>query len=100
MSPEKCRRKAQKVHEFFAEEGERQARASGFVQRVSKVTGWIFAGGMMLACLGNPEASLREIVQVAAKLGVKVSEEGWQQRIGDEAVSFLAGMVAAAVRHF
>lgn len=100
MSREKCRRKGQKVHEFFEEEGGRQARASGFVQRASKVTGRIFAGGMALACLGNPGASLRDMVQVAAKLGVKVSEEGWQQRIGEEAVRFLAGMVAAALRHF
>ena len=100
MSQEKCRRKAQKVHEFFEREGERQGRASRFVQRVSKVSGRIFASGMVLACLGNPEASLRDMVQVAAKLGVTVSEEGWQQRIGEEAVRFLGGMVAAALQHF
>src|SRR5438128_1552296 len=100
MSPETCRRKGQKVHEFFEGEGEWQARASGFVQRTSKVSGRIFAGGMTLACLRNPAASLRDMVQVAGKLGVKVSEEGWQQRIGEEAVTFLAGMVGAALRHF
>jgi hypothetical protein len=100
MSQQECRGKAQKVHEFFEEEAEGQARASGFVQRVSKVTGKIFAVGVVLACIGNPAASLREMVRVAGKLGVTVSEAGWQQRIGAEAVRFLAGMVAAGLRQF
>jgi hypothetical protein len=42
------------------------ARATGFVQRQSKLTGAAFAQALVFGWLANPQASLGELAQAAA----------------------------------
>ena len=70
---------------------------SGFVQRESKVTAARFVQMMVLACLGRVDASLGDMVEVGADLGVEVSAAGLDQRIDGEAVHLLQGVLQALV---
>src|SRR5688500_13972754 len=70
---------------------------TGFVQRVRKWTGALFVQTLVLGWLGNPAASLSELTQVAAKLGVSVSPQGLAQRFGEPAAKLLERVLRAAV---
>jgi hypothetical protein len=100
MSSRKYTQKAQQVREFFSKRAEELGRETGFVQRRSKVTGAIFGWGMTLACLETGEATLGKIVRVSQQLGVSISEAGWQQRISDTAVEFMASLLGKAIEGF
>jgi hypothetical protein len=73
------------------------AREVGFVRRVRKWTGATFVQTLVLGWLGNPAASLSELTQVAAKLGVTVSAQGLTQRFGEQAATLLQRVLAAAI---
>ena len=74
-----------------------EARAVGFVRRVRTWTGALFVQTLVLGWLGNPAASLSELTQVAAKLGVSVSAQGLPQRFNQKAAHLLARVLAAAI---
>ena len=76
---------------------ERLARPSGFCRRRSKLTAALFVQTVVLGRLGNPAASLSELTQVAAKLGVVLSPQGLAQRFTAEAAALLKGALEAAV---
>jgi len=82
------------------EETEDLSRTTGFVQRRSKMTGAQFMKTLVLGWAANPEASLNELVQRSAQLGVAISEAGLQQRINDQAIEFLRAMFTASVGQF
>jgi hypothetical protein len=73
------------------------AREVGFVQRVRKWTGALFVQTLVLGWLGNPAASLSELTQVAAKLGVAVSPQGLAQRFNRKAAMLLERVLTAAI---
>jgi Transposase DDE domain len=73
------------------------ARASGFCRRRSKLTAAVFVQALVLGWLARPEATLGELAQTAAKLGVSVSPQGLDQRFGPEAAELLETVLAAAV---
>ena len=73
------------------------ARSSGFVQRRSLLSAERFVQMVVLACLSEAEASLTDMVAVGDELGVEVSVPGLDQRIDDEAVVLLQGVLQAAV---
>ena len=76
---------------------EEAAREVGFVRRVRRWTGATFVQTLVLGWLGAPAASLGELTQVAAKLGVGVSAQGLAQRFGPEAAALLERVLAAAI---
>jgi hypothetical protein len=73
------------------------ARPTGFCQRASKLTAAVFVQTLVLGWLGNPQASLSELTQVAAKLGATLSPQALAQRFTAEAAALLEGVLAAAV---
>jgi hypothetical protein len=73
------------------------ARASGFCQRRSKLTAAVFVQTLVLGWLGSPAATLSELTQVAAKLGVSVSPQGLTQRFGPAAAALLERVLSAAI---
>jgi hypothetical protein len=98
MSQDKHTRKGEQIQQFLQEEASRWERATGFVQRASKVTGAVFVRGMVLSCLQKPEATLGDMVWLCRVWGVEVSEAGWQQRIGEAAVRLMGVMLGQAVK--
>jgi hypothetical protein len=73
------------------------AREAKFVHRVRKWTGALFAQTLVLGWLGNPSASLSELTQVAAKLGVAVSPQSLAQRFTEQAATLLERVLTAAI---
>lgn len=73
------------------------ARETGFVQRASKLTGAVFVQTTVLGWLNNPDASLGNLTQVAAALGVTISPQGLDQRFTRAAAETLQRVLQAAV---
>ena len=82
-------RQSEKIQELLGAVAREEGRASGFVQRRSKMTAEVFAQTMILGVLENPEATLNDFVQISARLGVAISEPGLHARVNGEAVDFL-----------
>ena len=73
------------------------AHRSNFVQRRSKFTGARFVQSLVFGWLKNPQASLEELTQTTAALGVRVSPQGLDQRFGPKAAATLEQVLNAAV---
>ncbi len=73
------------------------ARDTRFVQRESKLGGAHFVQTLVFTYLANPEATLEELSQTAAALGVAITPAGLTQRFTAEAATFLQEVLGAAV---
>jgi Transposase DDE domain len=74
------------------------ARRTGFVQRQSKMSGALFAQALVFGWLATPHASLENLAQAAAAVGVAISPQGLDQRCTEAAAVFLAALLGAAVQ--
>ena len=63
------------------------ARETGFVQRQSKMGGAGFVQALVFGWMGNPEATLEQLAQSAAAVGVEISPQGLDQRFTSEAAA-------------
>lgn len=95
---------APKIHEVatalqvvFNRIADDAARDSGFVQRQSKLTGDVFVRTLTFGWLHNPQATLEELAQTAADLGVAISPQALDQRFGPRAAACLQQVLDAAV---
>ena len=73
------------------------ARRTNFVQRRSKLTGARFVQSLVFGWLKNPRASLEELTQTTAALGVGITPQGLDQRFGPKAAATLEQVLQAAV---
>jgi hypothetical protein len=90
---------ARALQELFTTTAERLARRSGFVQRRSKLTGALFAQTLVFGWLADPQISLGGLAQqVAAALGLAISAQSLDERLGEAAAVFLEELLAAAVQ--
>src|SRR5690348_275236 len=87
----------QTLQTLFTTTAETLARRSGFVQRTSKLTGALFAQTLVFGWLANPHAALEALAQTAAAVGVGISAQGLDQRLGEAAAAFLDELLRAAV---
>jgi hypothetical protein len=85
------------MQEVFNHVAYEQGRASGFVQRQSKLSGASFVQSLVFSFLANPNATGAELTQTAAALGVTITESGLTQRFTPEAASLLYQVLAAAI---
>jgi hypothetical protein len=88
---------AQTMESVLNDSARALARPSGLVQRASKLSGSLFAKTLTLGWLWKPDASLSELCQVAAGLGLAISPQGLEARFGKRAVAFLEQLLTAAV---
>src|SRR5262245_1030182 len=72
------------------------ARATGFVQRASKLTGAKFVQTMSFGFLANRKATRENLAQTACALGVDISPQGLDKRMGEKAAQCLEQVVEAA----
>lgn len=73
------------------------ARRSGFVRRRSKLSGARFVQSLVFGWLKNPQASLEELTQTTAALGVGITPQGLDQRFGPKAAAALEQVLQEAV---
>lgn len=72
-------------------------RETKFVQRESKLGGAHFTQTLVFTYLANPDATLDELAQTAAALGVAITPEGLTQRFNEQAATLLQRVLAAGV---
>lgn len=73
-------------------------RESGLIQRVRVFTGASFVQMLVLGWLGNPDASLENLAQTAAALGVPITAQGIATRFSPESADCLARVLGAAIQ--
>lgn len=71
------------------------ARATGFVQRQSKLTGALFTQTLVLGFLGKKDASRQELAQTAAALGLSITPQGLDQRLTEAGAATLLEVLDA-----
>jgi hypothetical protein len=89
---------SQTLQTLFTSTADHLARRTGFVQRRSKLTGALFAQALVFGWLANAQASLENLAQAAAAVGVAISAQGLDQRLGEAAAAFLEDLLGAAVQ--
>lgn len=72
-------------------------RASGFVQRRSKLDGAGLAQTLVFGFLANPQATWEELAQTAATCGIAITAQGLDERLGARAAECLRQVLQAAV---
>lgn len=77
--------------------GEQVGRQTGFTQRASKLTGAKFVQATVLGWLNKPAATLEELSQAAAAIGVPISAQGLDQRFTPAAAALLEQVLNAAL---
>jgi hypothetical protein len=75
---------------------EAAARAAGFCQRRSKLSGACFVQTLVFGWWQHPDATLEQLCQTAAVLGVPLSPQGLDQRFGAGAAALLEDRLAVA----
>ena len=90
---------APKIQSFFHQTANQVARATGFVERASKLTGALFLQTLTFGFLNDPEASLSDLVETSHDLDVTITKQGLQTRI-TAAVPFLKEMFQQGLRLF
>jgi hypothetical protein len=75
--------------DVFTAVADQAAQSSGFVSRESKLSGEAFVQTVTFGWLRNPDATLNELAQTAASLGVTITPQGLEQRFGPRAADCL-----------
>jgi hypothetical protein len=74
------------------------ARTSGFIRRQRQVTGAGFVQALVFGFLANPQATLEQLAQSAATVGIPISPQGLDKRCTQAAASCLQQVLEAALQ--
>lgn len=85
------------VQSLFHEKAEQWARATGFVQRSSKITGSAFAQTLVFGFLNQPEASYTDLQQTMELQGIHVSPQAIEERMTAEAAALMGRLLEEMV---
>jgi hypothetical protein len=86
------------IQEVLGAEAEQAAQASGFIKRKRALSGSSFVQSMVFGWLANGDASLSELHQAAANVGVKISPQGLAYRFTREAADCLYQVLQRIVK--
>lgn len=64
-----------------------------FVQRKSKLTGYIFVKTLVFGCIQYPKATLKQLCQIVSDFGVTIKPQGLDQRLNAQAVVLMRQML-------
>ncbi len=73
-------------------------REVGLIQRVRLFTGATFVQTLVFGWLGTPDATLDNLAQTAATLGVRITGQGIADRFSPQSADCLARVLAAAIQ--
>ena len=77
------------MQHVLATVGDTIARGTGFVKRKRKLSGAKFVQTLVFTWLAKPNASLEELTQTAASLGVRITPQALEQRFTPQAAELL-----------
>ncbi len=80
---------SQAMQTVLTDAADELAQASDFIKRQVKVTGSNFCQTLIMGWLGKPEATLEELCQTAAAVGLEISPQGLEQRFTEAAADFM-----------
>jgi hypothetical protein len=86
------------LQDVFTTVADEAARASGFVQRQSKLTGALFVQTLTFSYLSDPDATVDDLTQTAATLGLTITGPGIVQRCTKAASACLYQVLTSAVQ--
>jgi Transposase DDE domain len=85
------------VEAVLWEAAERLARPSGLIQRQGQVSGPNLGQTLVLGWLANAEATLSELTQMGADVGLTISAPGLHERFTQRAATFLQALFEVAI---
>lgn len=85
------------MQDILTDEADKIADETDLVKRQRKFTGTTFAQTVVFGWLSKPDATLDELTQTAAELGIKISPQGLDQRFNETAATFLKGVLESSV---
>jgi hypothetical protein len=85
------------MREILTTTADEAGRATRFVQRTSPLGGATFSQTVVFGFLGHPQASLEELTQTAATLGVEISPQALDHRFTAPAAACLQQVLHAAI---
>ena len=88
---------ATSMQDVLTTEAEAIAAEISLVKRQRKFTGATFAQTLVFGWLANTDATLDELTQTAAALGIKISPQGLDQRFTQSSATFLREVLEASV---
>ena len=88
---------ARAMREILTTTAAEAGRATRFVQRTSPLSGATFSQTLVFGFLGNPQATLEELTQTAATLGVEISPQALDQRFTASAAACLHQVLLTAI---
>jgi hypothetical protein len=88
---------ARAMREILTTTADDAARTTRFVQRTSPLSGATFSQTLVFGFLGNPQATLEELTQTAATLGVEISPQALDQRFTASAAACLEQVLLTAI---
>jgi len=88
---------ARAMREVLTTTADAAAKATQFVHRTSPLGGATFSQTLVFGFLGNPQASLEELAQTAATLGVPITPQALDQRFTPAAAACLEQVLQAAI---
>jgi hypothetical protein len=89
---------ARALHDVFTTVADEAGRASGFVQRPSKFDGPAFVQTLVFTYLSDPQATVDDLAQTAAALGISITGSGIVQRCTEAAATWLQTVLGKAVQ--
>jgi hypothetical protein len=89
---------ADAMQDVLTETADIIGRETGFIQRQRKLSGSSFAQTLVLGWLSNPDATLEELAQTAATLGVVISPQGLDDRFTPQGADFLLQMLETGTK--
>lgn len=88
---------AEKMQTILTQTAEQLGRETGFIRRERQWSGATFAQAVVFGWMGKPAASLSELSQAAANVGVDISRQGVAQRFDERAARFLKRLLQVAL---
>jgi hypothetical protein len=90
---------SQAMHNVLMDLADSLAKPTGFVKRQVKVTGSQFASMLVFGWLSKPNATLEDLCQFGAAIGLTISPQALDQRFTEEAAGFLRRLLEALVEN-
>lgn len=90
----------QAMQRILGKEADDAARETGFVQRESKLGGAEFVQTLVFGWMSNPQATLEDLAQTAASVGVEITAQGIDQRFTEAGAKCLKAVLEQAVSQF
>jgi Transposase DDE domain len=87
---------AVQLQTLFTRDADDAARATGFLKRQRKLSGSTFVQTLVFGWLRNPHASLDDLTEFAADLGLELTPQALDQRLRTPATHLLAALLSQA----